>query len=325
MAESTDTSQQHVLQHDFGLLRPGQKVAYRFPIANPTEKRWTFAGFKTSCTCTITGASAEAIDAGKTESVEVVYVAPGKSADVRQWVGVRFAEPDAPFIRLEIRANVREPVTAQPAELRFARVGKGQPLEAALEIYNYSEAAFSGITLRPTQPWLTVHSLQAVEPSATDQALRPRQAWRAVVRMATGGLPTGSNTAALDVQADDGAGPGKSVPVELCVASPVDAIPAQFFFGRVAPGKPVTHRVAFHFTPGAAPPDPKDAVLSHDLGPGLTLNWAKVHSERWDLVATFTAPPEKKGQTVEGLVKVTFRGGRLPECQLPVLLRVEDG
>jgi hypothetical protein len=238
-------------------------------------------------------------------------------------VGVRFAEPGAPDVLLEIEAHVRELVSVQPAEFRFARVGKGQPFEAALEIHNYSESDFNRVVLEPSRPWLTVRSLQPAEVPAVGQAVPPRQVWRAVVGVVTDQLPTGSHSCEIVVRSELPDVPNKVVPVELCVASPVEAIPGQMFFGRVPADKPTKHRVAFYFTAGAAPPDTKDALLSHDLGSSLALEWVKVHGERWDLVATYTPPAKVPEDAVEGTIKVSFRGNRLPDVQLPVILRVE--
>src|SRR5262249_23220014 len=71
------------LHHDFGVNRPGQRVLHRFPIVNTGDRRWTFSGFSTSCSCAVSEATANVVEPGSSEEVEVVVTLPQKVGDVR--------------------------------------------------------------------------------------------------------------------------------------------------------------------------------------------------------------------------------------------------
>ncbi len=307
---------ERVLRHDFGILKPRQKVSHRFRIENTSNHPWTFAKFRTVCACTVGAASAHAILPGKAEEVEVRYSAPGNTMDDRRRVGVEFAEEETPMIWLEVRAHVRDPLTVSPPEVLFQRVGKGQPAEASLEIFNYTDHDVNTLTVTSFCPWLRTE-IQVVQGTETPYA--PRQAWRVTVRAETNSLAYGRQQAQLEVKTAPGELPVKTVPVRLVLTSPVEAIPAQMFFGPVTSGVLANHKILLQFVSDASL-EADSIILKHDLGDQLKLGYSRVSPNHWELTATLL--PAEPGKIVRGAIDVAFRGGNLPGLRIPVYAKV---
>lgn len=313
-----DESSKLVLQHNFGLLKPNVKVRHSFTIRNDSNIRWTFVRFHTNCACTVTHTSAPKIEPGESVPVEVEYKTPSANATERRHVGVQFAESQAPFFWLEVKAVVRHAVSLLPAELVFNRVGRGQQTEQAFEVQNFSNQDIAVQTIKPTVPWLTATFL-SIEPSGEE---RPRQAWRVLVHPKTDGLQSGRHQGFLEVQTNSSESPLSRIPVTLHLTAPVEVIPGQIFFGNVTAGVATRYRLLLRFTPDAVPTDENIVEFAHDLGDRLQVSCSKKGGENWEIAATLTSPETDGEKFVEGKLTIKFRRGNLPTLEVPVYAKV---
>jgi hypothetical protein len=307
-----------VLEHDFGLLKPEQKVGHTFKVTNESSQRWTFVKFHTSCACTVTHTPARFVEPGQTVAVEVTYRPPAQNKTDRQRVGVQFAEPEAPFYQLEVRATVRQAISLFPAELVFQRVGRGQRVEQSFEIHNFSGKDVEVKAIQGTAPWLTAVFLP-IEPQGEP---RPRQAWRVLVYPKTDGLPSGRHQAFLEIQSSCPESLVKRLPVDLILTAPVEVIPSQMFLGNVTTGSPRKYRLLLRFTPDAIPAEESDLEITHDLGDQFQVTCNRKPAGNWEVIATLTAPAKAADTFVEGKVTIRFKKGNLPSLEIPVLAKV---
>jgi hypothetical protein len=315
-----DTASKLVLQHDFGLLKPSSKVTHRFTIRNDSDIRWTFVKFHTSCACTVTHTAAPYVDAGQSVEVEVEYKAPAANVTERRHVGVQFLEAPAPFFWLEVKAVVRHAISMFPAELNFLRVGRGQQSEQSFEVHNFSNEDVTMQAIKPTVPWLTATFLP-IEPSGEP---RPRQGWRVLVHPKTDGLASGRHQGFLEVRTNSSETPVSRIPVNLHLTAPVEAIPAQMFFGNVTAGVEAKYRLLLRFTPDAIPADENVVELAHDVGEQMRVTCSKKDGGNWQIAATLTAPEKDGEKFIEGKLTIKFKQGNLAAIEVPVYAKVNN-
>ena len=89
------------LEHDFGLVRPGETLRHEFTVRNSTSSTWTLRQIVTTCACTVTRASAGSIPPGGAERFEGRYRMPSRSADKSQTITILTSRnPTRPRYRL---------------------------------------------------------------------------------------------------------------------------------------------------------------------------------------------------------------------------------
>ncbi len=308
-------------RHDFGMVRPNDKLQHSFRLKNTSSTPWTFKLFHTSCLCTVTRPSAPCVAPGKEADVELVYRTESKNTDARHRVGVEFAEADAPFIWLEVQARVREPLSVFPEVLSFPRVGRGKSPEQSFEVHNYGDRDVGLGTIECMAPWLSAASFAVPITGGPNQ---PRQVWRVMVRAATDRLGSGRHVGHLQVRTDDSSLGAKLVSAELYLSALVEAVPAQMFFGGVEANKPATHKVLLRFAANAEPAEPADITLRHDLGDHLLLTCTRESPGNWTLAGTLNLNGEPAGAFMEGKIDVAFKNPELSSLELPVFARVRQ-
>ncbi|MCX7605992.1 MAG: DUF1573 domain-containing protein [Bacteroidia bacterium] len=93
------------LEHDFGKIREGEKVSYRFKVTNPGTVPLRITDVKPSCGCTAPAWTKEPIPPGGEGFVEVVFDSQGRSGEQMKTVTV-FANTDPPSHLLRFRGEV---------------------------------------------------------------------------------------------------------------------------------------------------------------------------------------------------------------------------
>jgi hypothetical protein len=314
-AEQTGT----FIRHDFGIVRPGQSPRHRFTVKNPHSAAWTIRRFHTTCACAVSQASSRQIAPEETAEVEVTYKAPSSNKDDRHRVVVEFMEEGTPFVFLEITARVRESLCCFPERIEVPRVGRGQSVERTFEVHNYTDADFSLASLTSSTSWLTAsaHSL-----GRRHEVNGPRQVWQVGLLVNANGVAPGKHRAELEIRTNAPGSLRKSVPVEIVVSSPIDAIPGQMFLGSVLPGRPTEHRVLLHFTPECLPRDTREITLTHDMGEELVLRCEQRGSEHYNLIAVFSPKPSGD-RLVEGTIQVGVQKEGVPVLELSFYARVK--
>lgn len=317
-ADNLESTASQVLEHNFGLLKPEQRVEYRYIIKNATTARWTIRKVINTCSCTATDISAQSIEPNKEETVTVTYRAGKISHDDKRSVVLCFEEPNVPNVVLVVLAKVRESLTCVPAKLELTNLGKGQLRQTNFEVHNFSDHDWESITLTPSASWLTVSSTPL---AVADNAESPRQAWRITVTANAEAMSSGSHDAEIGVTSIGGDKISGRLPVYASVISPVSAIPEQLFFGKVAVGESVSRSITLRFAPDAMPKSHESVVLKHDLGRQLQLAWSRTDGDSWELTGTLL--PDGREQIAGRTLTIAFPGQKMPTLELPIYVFME--
>ena len=309
-----------VVEHDFGRLKPGQAVKHNYEIMNNSSGTWTFRKIVNTCACTTSGVSAPQIKSGKTEKVGVTFTAGGVTSDENRKILVLFEEAAAPKVALVVKAQVREPLNCYPTELSFLELGKDQSRQDGFEVHNFSDSTWDTICVVPSAEWLRVSTEQISLTPGTDS---PRQIWRITATADATGLAIGEHKARITVEAGVGGVDFlKDVPTLARVTSPVRAIPAQFFFGRIHVGEIATQSIKIRFSPDAIPKRESDVTFSHNFGNQLRLAWTnKSHDGEWELLATLTPSDDESPRSK---LTVSFGGEKSTDLEIPIYAALQD-
>ncbi|MCS7188167.1 MAG: DUF1573 domain-containing protein [Bacteroidia bacterium] len=93
------------MEHNFGKIREGEKVSYRFKVTNPGTVPLRITDVKPSCGCTAPAWTKEPIPPGGEGFVEVIFDSQGRSGEQIKTVTV-FANTDPPSHMLRFRGEV---------------------------------------------------------------------------------------------------------------------------------------------------------------------------------------------------------------------------
>jgi hypothetical protein len=300
-----------------GLVQHGEKVRRRFTITNDSRTKWTLARLHNDCACTAARPRTEEVAPGGSMAVDVDYTARPSNLDDRRRVGVEFAEADAPFVWLEIRACIRAPISVFPPRPTIVPARRDHR-ECSFEIHNCTGQDVHLLRVRSSTRWLTARP--PVPVARGDQA-RARQIWRVVVEAKTDGLPTGRHQGQIEIHTDCPEARVTPVPLELDLRGPVQASPGQLAFGAISPGAPAKRRVLLRYATKGAPPG---LSVSHNLGEQLQVDYAAMSATVGVLSAVLTPSEKAAGGELKGLVVVTFGGSDLLPLEIPVSATVQQ-
>lgn len=93
------------MEHDFGKIREGEKVSYRFRVKNPGTVPLIITDVKPSCGCTVPAWTKEPIPPGGEGFVEVIFDSQGRSGEQIKTITV-FANTDPQTHVLRFRGTV---------------------------------------------------------------------------------------------------------------------------------------------------------------------------------------------------------------------------
>jgi len=279
--------------HDFGMLHPKDEVSHRFEITNSADVPWTVKEIQTNCSCTVPTISAETIQPGKTEWVNVVYHAGSANADDKRTVYVAFTEP-GPVVPLTVKAKIREPITVTQREIVLEAPYQQKGREYFVEVRNYDERPWESLELTTKADWFTVESHKL---AVVSSEMGLQEVWRIVVAPKAQHLKPDWYQEMLDITAN---GRTKSIPIRLRVISKLDVRPEQLFFGIVEPNSVTKKTLLLTFRDDIRPM----VDVSTDLGDVVSWQWITQESTTWILEVSFRA----KGITgvIEGSLSLTF-------------------
>ncbi len=93
------------MEHDFGKIREGEKVTYRFKFKNTGKIPLKITDVKPSCGCTASDYTKEPVPPGGEGYVEVVFDSQGRTGTQQKTVTV-FANTDPPSFLLRFKGEV---------------------------------------------------------------------------------------------------------------------------------------------------------------------------------------------------------------------------
>jgi hypothetical protein len=254
---------------------------------------------------------------GKDLEVELEYTPLPVSMDDTHRVGVQFLEESAPWVWLEIRAHIREPIMIVPPELTVRPSGRADEARC-FEIRNCTDRDIRLLSVQTSAPWLEARP-EAVCPSG--ESAPARQVWRVTVRVKADGLPARRHEAQVVIETDCADAPLQRVPVGLDLGAAVRATPGRLAFGTITPGTPARRRVLLQYPAGGSS-GPGSVAVTHTLGNQLSVSYTRVSATQGMLCAVLTPTEKTGGGEVEGLIRVQFGGGDLSPVQIPVSAKV---
>jgi hypothetical protein len=304
-----------LLTHDFGQLRPDERVTYVFQISNNSRVTWTLKKITRHCNCAVANLSADEILPGATAEATLAYRAPPKRNDDHRVVEISFKEARAPLVRLEVTAAIRPPLLLSADAVRLHCANTRSPTRETIEVENYSDADWDAISVTADQSWL---SAAAELVRSDDGPRRARQLWRVTLAAEPSALKPGRYSADLRLicrAADqpDGGGASAKLPVGLHVTGPIEFVPEQMFFGNLDERGEADCAVwirCFAYEPKFVA---SNLVIEHDMGGWLRCELLRGENERLELRAKVTIP--KAVETARGLIKLSLKGEIL---ELPV-------
>ncbi|HEX7375759.1 MAG TPA: DUF1573 domain-containing protein [Pirellulales bacterium] len=308
-------------RHDFGLLRPGERVAHRFLVRNERTFKYTIRDISRTCNCLVARVSSESISPQHEESADVEYTAPMASANDSRALTISFAEADAPVIVLEVRATVRDEMSCFPPEVTL-NGGPSSSITGTFEIHNFSDFEWSSVAAVPSADWVNVRCTKTYTASTPlqDAPPSPREVWRAMVTADLKRAGFGYHTVPVALHACNAAIDRESTAslrVQTHVSSPVAAIPGQFFFGEVEVGKRSHRSIVLRFNLEELSPRNADAILvKHNLGDTFSITRMHRRGRYWDITATLKAHDDTS--QVSGEATIAFPGTSLPALVLPI-------
>ena len=93
------------MEHDFGKIREGEKVTYRFKFKNAGKVPLKITDVKPSCGCTASDYTREPVPPGGEGYIEVVFDSQGRTGTQQKTVTV-FANTDPPSFLLRFKGEV---------------------------------------------------------------------------------------------------------------------------------------------------------------------------------------------------------------------------
>lgn len=305
-----------VLEHDFGVVRPGERLRRLFTVENPSGRPWKLQKVTRTCTCSVARATGETIDAGASQEFEFLYRAPSQRSDDSESVFLAFDPDDAPKIELRVKARVRDPLTATPAAVDLGQLAIGKSTRRTLRIENFGEQDWTNLQALSASEWATVERV-VLERSASTP---PRQVWLVECLFRNSGLEPTLHQGQLRLVAA-GAEIARDVPLSVVSVGPVSAVPSTLMFGTVRRNAAAQASVLLSFTGIQPPESPDDIGVSCNLPCDLRLQWKEITQDRWRLTAHM-APEEHSGDLISGKVTLSFPALGIGDLELPVYARL---
>jgi hypothetical protein len=289
-----------IVEHDFGMIGGARELTNRFKIHNHSDHVWTIEEVETSCSCMVAEKTTKkTIEPYADGFIDVTYYSPAVAGPIKRDLLVKIAEPDAPVIRLVVRAHVRATgtVSRSKIDIRTSQMNVDKVITEEL-ILMTDDVAVHSITLKEAIPWLECAYIATEVPGQ----------YQLACTIHPGEARLGNNIGYIEIY---GHSPDSSIEDELLssvrialtVSADLDAIPDRLFYGRIAPHSTTTKQLFLRFFDAKL----RDLHLieqleiKHQLGDQLLINVEKEGSE-WKLRATFS--PNQDG-IVSEMISVT--------------------
>lgn len=257
-----------VLDHDFGITRPGRKHSHRFEVFNSSNEDWTIKSLRTTCSCTVASVSSDVISAGASGFVTVNYVAGGKTNDDRRKVSIEFREPNTPIMHLSVNAMIREDLAIKPEEVAVDLQLEGAVSTVYAYAHNFTDSRWDGLEVKSSLDAISVAIDEVPRSNAPVVPGESRQEWRLSISVNPTGLESGQHIAELSVTPSCSAVNAQikqNFLVHLRVAPPVTVIPSKLFFGKVGVNCVSTRQIKLIFSLESKPEHPDMISFSNDL------------------------------------------------------------
>lgn len=297
---------------DFGVISPGTELRHRYTIRNSSATSWTIKEVTPSCSCTCGEFTSRTIKPAESTSVEVVFRAGNRDAEVYQAIMIEFAQTGAPYFQLAMKGEIRGFLSPSPPNVDFGRAWARMKLSRSIQLRNYSDQDVT-ITKIEAPDWLHTDARPAkrVEPGS-----RPRQSWKITIdadvskfKAAEGAtLVIHTNTAKI--------GP-VVIPVHLEMRPPFEVVPQSLDFRTVPAGGAGQQALMLDVARELGDLSEQDLVLTHNLGEELEIQLFKMGSQnRFRLMSIFR--PKRSTGAVQGELEIKPRAKNAPSVRVPI-------
>jgi hypothetical protein len=229
--------------HDFGFVKPSASLQTSFTVPNNTSRQWTLAEIIKPCSCTVAEVRSPAVPPGSAFEFSVLYSTGSRMANEHRTLQIRFKEPAAPIIFVDLRAHVRPETVASVPELNVMAHDRVDKLTSSFLVSNYSDTKWRGIRVHHDVSWLSVIAKEVPVHSISEED-GCKQVWKVDATFSTAETDLGSHFAVLHVGPTEprSAEQAIDIPVTLERVRDASAQPTKLFLGRIRTGEQV-HKV----------------------------------------------------------------------------------
>ena len=274
-------------EHDFGVVRPSDKVSHCFVVKNTSSMPWKLEGITRSCSCSVVVPKKQIINPGEVDEFQFDYQVSSKPDNGHQSATVHFKGPadEEILVVLRVVARVRDVLTIQPGEMAFGQVALNSKDFRVIRIENYSNAAWESVQFPALPSSLALIGLEKTQESADSL---PRQVWKAEFQIDTVGLDIKSFQSALNV-ATVPAGPVASIPVSFTVIDGINVTPSILNFGKIKPGETAQAKLLVRINgKHQGTFSSKSVTANCESGRAVALEWNADSKELWVLTVRLT-------------------------------------
>jgi hypothetical protein len=232
--------------HDFGVISDDKPVEFEFPFVNKGTGPLTIVRAQGSCGCTVPALTKTVYEPGESGAIKVQFNGAGKRGPQHTTVTVTTNDDQQRTVILNVKAEVRPLVMAEPQWLQLGEVRKGQGKTMVATITSrVKEIAVVGATA--TIAPLTAKVLPMVEAQVNNETV-----WQYPIEVTL--LPTapvGKIAGMVSVRTSE---PGRTVQfnVQGDVIGDVQANPARVQLQALTPGQVIAATVTLASRTGKA-------------------------------------------------------------------------
>lgn len=276
--------------YDFGTVEQGEQVTKLFRFTNQGSQALRIQSVKSSCGCTAAVISADIIPPGQEGTISATFDTSRFVGEKAKTIAVYSNDPLQPVTTLTIQGEITVEVAADPPQLYFGRLRRGEEVTRTVEIL-YD--AHKPITITKVE-----HAHPAVQVRAEELEKDGKKGKKLFVTL-TQAVGLGRFNDQLTVTTTSQKRPSLTIPVFGSIEGDVVIQPPQVSFGVVRSGESKTQEVSVKSR--AAKPVHVLRVESAVAGVGAELTPIK---EGEEYLITLRVNGEKQPGRIQGEVRV---------------------
>jgi hypothetical protein len=296
--------------YDFGQIEAGEDVEHIFVFHNTGDELLSVEEVLTSCGCTGTLVSEEAIPPGGTGEIQATFHAKGFQGKVKKGLTVVTNDPEHELVRLTIGGKVVSEVSVEPGYLNWGTIQPGdapRPRKLSIRLLEGRDVRLEEVRSESPSVVLTKESENG----------------RKVVYSAAlaEDLPAGRFTGRVTIRSNSERVPEIHVPFQGQVQGNVKVIPHILSLGKVKPGKALTRRLRVYKTGKQGVTVQEIKTTSEALGTEVREEKKGAH---YLIDVTYTPGIEEEGPIAERIT-IIVNDGEDRFLEVPVYGRFDTG
>jgi hypothetical protein len=221
--------------HDFGKVEQGEQVTHLFRFTNQGGQDLRIESVKTSCGCTAAVISAEVISPGGEGTISATFDTTRFAGEKAKSISVYSNDPLQPVTTLTLQGEITIEVAADPPQLYFGRLRRGEGKTATIEVLSDMTKGIAILKVENSHP--------AVSLRAEDLQKEGRQGKKLYVTLKQD-VPLGRFNDQITVTTTSPKKPTVIIPVFGSIEGDLLVQPPQVSFGVVRQGEGKTQEVS---------------------------------------------------------------------------------